>query len=106
MHPNLTIIIPIYNVERYLDKCLSSIVSNNFHDFTYEVIIVDDESPDSSIDIAEKYASKYENFTIFRQINKGLGGARNTGIDKANGEYVFFLDSDDYLINNKLKNVL
>jgi len=106
MHPNLSIIIPIYNVERFLDKCLSSIVSNNFQDFTYEVIIVDDESPDSSIDIAEKYASKYENFTIVRQINKGLGGARNTGIDKADGEYVFFLDSDDFLINNKLVAVL
>lgn len=98
-----SIIVPVYNVEKYLPRCLDSILKQDFDD--YEIIAVDDESPDNSIDILQKYQKKSEKLTIVRQKNKGLGGARNTGIKKAKGEYLIFLDSDDYIASNMLKSL-
>jgi glycosyltransferase involved in cell wall biosynthesis len=90
----LSIIIPIYNVEKYLDQCLQSIVGVN----DIEIILVNDYSPDNSTTIAEEYVSQHSNITlIHHDINRGLGAARNTGIDHATGKYIMFLDSDDYL---------
>lgn len=90
-----SIIIPVYNVQQYLNECLDSVVSQNFKD--YEVIMVDDGSTDDSGKICDEYAAKYEQFIIFHQNNKGLSSARNYAIEHANGEYLIFLDSDDYM---------
>ncbi|MBO5376516.1 MAG: glycosyltransferase [Bacilli bacterium] len=88
--PKFSIIIPVYNVEKYIKKCLDSISSQSFKD--YEVIIVNDGTKDNSIEIAKKY-----NFKIVNQENKGLSEARNTGVKNSSGEYLLFLDSDDYI---------
>lgn len=92
----LSIIVPIYNVEKYIDKCLDSIVSQTFLD--YEVILVNDGSSDSSLQIAEGYRKKYPNLIkIYSKVNGGLSDARNYGINFANGEFLAFIDSDDFL---------
>lgn len=99
---NLSIIVPMYNVEKYIAKCIESIVNQLWKELTYEIIIVNDASPDNSLDIALEFQTKYSNIKIVSQENKGLGGARNTGIYNAQGNYLFFLDSDDFLINDEL----
>lgn len=96
--PKISVIIPFYNVEKYLRKCLESVRCQTFQDF--EVIMVNDESPDNSICIAKEFLSKDNRFKIINQKNKGLGGARNTGILEAKGEFLFLLDSDDYIKEN------
>jgi len=99
---NISFIIPVYNVEKYVSKAILSIIDNDWQDYIYEIVLVDDESPDNSVDVINALISQYPNHNIklISQINKGLGGARNTGLLYAKGEYVFFLDSDDYLVNN------
>jgi len=94
-NPKASIIIPVYNVEAYLEKCLDSAISQTLKDI--EIIVVNDESTDNSLDIAQSYAANDPRIIIIDQKNKGLGGARNSGIDAAQGEYLFFLDSDDYI---------
>lgn len=92
----LSIIVPIYNVEKYIAKCLDSIVNQTFLDF--EVVLVNDGSTDSSLKIAEEYRNKYPNLIkIYSKVNGGLSDARNYGIEYANGEFLAFIDSDDYL---------
>lgn len=98
--PSLSIIIPIYNVEAYLKQCLDSILVDN--SFTGQVICVNDGSTDGSAAILEEYAAKYKNIEIITQLNAGLSAARNAGFDRATGEYVFFLDSDDWVLPNSL----
>ena len=98
---DVSVIVPVYNVEKYIEKCVKSIIKQTFHNF--EVIIIDDESPDNSIDIVKKMTKKDDRFKIISQKNRGLGGARNTGIDNAKGEYLFFLDSDDYIEEDTLE---
>lgn len=98
---DVSVIVPVYNVEKYIGKCIESIIKQTFHNF--EVIIIDDESPDNSIDIVKKMTKKDDRFKIISQKNRGLGGARNTGIDNAKGEYLFFLDSDDYIEEDTLE---
>lgn len=94
MNVDISVIIPVYNVEKYLRKCLDSVLNQDFDSF--EVIIVDDGSTDSSIKTAKEYADKYQNkIKLIVQENKGLGGARNTGIEAAQGKYIIFVDSDD-----------
>lgn len=113
-----SVIVPVYNVERYIEECLESIVNQDYPANDFEVIIIDDCSPDSSIQIAGKFRQKYHNIRILSHSkNKHLGGARNTGIRQAKGEYLFFLDSDDkwedshilktfnFLINKQKHNV-
>ncbi|QDP85822.1 glycosyltransferase [Chryseobacterium sp. SNU WT5] len=102
----ITIIIPCYNVERYIAKCISSVFQQDLHEDEFEVIIVDDDSPDGSLAIAREVTQNRKNITIISQENKGLGGARNTGVLNATGEYLLFLDSDDWLLPNVLKNLL
>ena len=99
---SLSIIVPIYNVEKFLHKCLDSIIQSEWDDILYEIIIVNDSSPDGSLHIANNYAKEYNFITVISQDNKGLGGARNTGIRNANGDYILFLDSDDFLLPDKL----
>ena len=93
--PNISVIVPVYNVERFLARCLDSILGQNLHDI--EVICVDDGSPDDSIRILRSYAARDARIKIIRQENRGLGGARNTGIEAASGEYIGFVDSDDWV---------
>lgn len=93
--PKISLIVPVYNVEIYLRKALDSIVSQTFKDV--EVILVNDGSTDSSYDILQEYAKKYDNFIILNKENGGLSDARNAGLKIAKGEYIAFLDSDDYL---------
>ena len=95
MKPAVSIVVPVYNVEAYLEKCLDSLVNQNFDN--YEVIIVNDGSTDKSKEIAQRYENKYSNVVLIDQKNKGLGGARNTGIEAVKGEYILFVDSDDYI---------
>lgn len=91
----ITVIVPVYNVEKYLRQCLESIVQQSYKNI--EVIMVDDGSTDESGAVCEEYASSYKNFFVLHQKNAGLGMARNGGLQKAKGKYVMFLDSDDYI---------
>jgi glycosyltransferase involved in cell wall biosynthesis len=100
----VSIIIPIYKVEGYIEKCLESVFSQKYHDF--EVILVDDASPDKSIEIANTTISKINHLNrnvtyVTHTINRGLSAARNSGIDVASGDYIYFLDSDDELYDNE-----
>lgn len=95
MEPKVSIIVPVYNVERYLPRCLDSLVGQTLRDV--EIICVDDESPDRSLSILERYAARDGRIRIISQKNKRQGGARNTGLDAARGEWVAFIDSDDWI---------
>lgn len=93
-----SIIVPVYNVENYIEKCLESIMKQTYKD--YEVIVVNDGTKDNSMDIVKKYPVK-----IIEQENQGLSVARNTGVKHAKGEYIIFLDSDDYIEENLLEEI-
>lgn len=99
--PTISVIIPFYNVESYIVKCIESVKNQTFTDF--ECILIDDESPDRSKEIAQQCIVNDHRFRIISQKNKGLGGARNTGIDNAKGEWIAFLDSDDWWESNFLE---
>lgn len=90
-------IVPVYNVEDFVEKCLDSLVKQKANNFDYEIIIVNDGSTDNSIQKCSKYLQKYKNIILINQINSGLGEARNTGIRNASGEYIICIDSDDYI---------
>ena len=96
--PKFSIIIPVYNVEKYLKKCLDSIKNQSYKD--YEVIIVNDGSTDNSKDILDEY-----DYKVINQKNQGLSVARNNGVKKATGEYLIFVDSDDYIEKDLLKEI-
>lgn len=98
MKGKLSIIIPVYNDEDYLKRCLDSIISLNYHDL--EVILVDDGSTDSSLSIMRNYAHHNECIKIISQPNRGVSSARNMGLSVATGEYVMFVDADDYLLSS------
>lgn len=91
----LSVIVPVYNVENYIEKCINSLQKQTFKNF--EVLVIDDESQDKSIEIVKNLIDNDKRFKVISQRNKGLGGARNTGIENATGKYLFFLDSDDYI---------
>lgn len=97
----ISIIIPAYNVEEYLSVCLASIVEQNSLDL--EVLIVDDGSTDNTNKIAISYQEKYSNIRVVTQQNQGVSQARNIGIKEACGEYLFFVDADDKLLPNAIK---
>jgi glycosyltransferase involved in cell wall biosynthesis len=103
---NLSVIIPIFNVEKYVEKCVNSLLNNDLKINEYEIIIVDDGSKDNSLFIVNELAKQHSNIKIISQKNKGLGGARNTGINNSIGEYLLFLDSDDWYLPNTLKNCI
>lgn len=96
-------IVPVYNTSKYLKKCLDSLVKQTFKDF--EIIIVNDGSTDNSSNIISKYQDTYKNIKVINQKNEGLSMARNNGVKEANGEYLIFIDSDDYVEKNLLKEV-
>ena len=93
--PKVSVIIPVYNVEKYLKQCLDSVVNQTLKDI--EIICIDDGSADNSIEILKEYAQKDNRFIILEQENQGAGAARNKGLSIATGEYVHFMDSDDWI---------
>ena len=103
---DISIIIPMYNVAKYLEKCVASIYEQNFKPNTFEIIMVNDESPDNSLEVANTLALKHDVIKIISQKNKGLGGARNTGIENATGRYLIFLDADDWLMPNTVNEII
>lgn len=93
--PKVSVIIPVYNVEKYLSQCLDSLVNQTLSDI--EIICIDDGSSDKSFEILQEYANKDSRIKIFKQENQGAAVARNNGLDKATGDYLYFMDSDDYI---------
>ncbi len=91
----VSVIIPVYNVEKYLRRCLDSVLCQTFSE--WEAICVNDGSPDNSADILDEYAARDSRFKIITQKNGGLSDARNTGMKHATGEYILYLDSDDFI---------
>lgn len=100
----ISIIVPVYNVEEYIDKCLNTLVKQTIDD--YEIIVIIDGSKDNSIEIVKKYKKEYPNLIKYYETeNKGLSSARNLGLSKSTGEYVGFVDSDDYVSKNMFKDL-
>ena len=100
----LSIIVPVYNVENYLCACVESILKQTIQNI--EIILVDDGSTDKSGDICDKYAKLHSNINVIHKKNEGLGLARNSGLDNARGEFVGFVDSDDYISNKMYEKLL
>ena len=98
----LSFIVPIYNVEQYLLKCVDSLLNQDMPLSEYEIILVDDGSPDACPQICDEYAAGHENIRVVHRENGGLSAARNSGIEVAQGEYICFVDSDDYWEPNRL----
>ena len=100
----LSFVIPMYNVGKFIKKCLNSILTQE-HVFLsqFEVIVVNDGSQDNSLSLAKEYEDYFQNFTIINQSNQGLSAARNAGFAMAKGEYVWFVDSDDWIASNSLE---
>lgn len=95
MKPLLTVVIPVYNVEKYLNRCIESILLQEWKN--YDILLVDDGSTDRSPQICDDYVQAYDFISVIHKENGGLSEARNTGISQAKGEYVYFPDSDDWL---------
>ena len=98
-----SVIIPVYNVEKYIDRCLKSIISQYYDDL--EIIVIDNGSTDSSGSICDTYASEYSNISVYHIENHGVSAARNFGLAKAQGEFICFVDADDYLVGNLFSNM-
>lgn len=99
-----TIIVPVYKVEKYIDRCINSIVNQTYRDL--EIIIIDDGSPDHCPKICDEWAKKDNRIQVIHKENNGLGMARNTGIENASGEYILFIDSDDYIALDTIERVM
>lgn len=93
-----SVIIPVYNVEKYINRCVKSILSQRYNDL--EIIVIDNGSTDRSGSICDTYASEYSNISVYHIENHGVGSVRNFGLSKARGEFIYFVDSDDYLVGN------
>lgn len=102
--PILSLIIPVYNVSSYIVRCMNSICIQNNPNI--EILIINDETPDDSIEKILPYCKLYKNIKIVHQINKGLGGARNTGLRVAKGDYIWFIDSDDEIVKDSIEFIL
>ena len=99
----LSYIVPVYKVEKYLEECVNSVLNQTYKNI--EIILVDDGSTDSSGDMCDCFAKKNDNIRVIHQKNGGLSVARNIGLSCAKGEYVYFLDSDDYIAEDALENL-
>lgn len=100
-NPAISVVIPVYNQERYVGKCIRSVLSQSFQDF--EVILVNDGSKDMSLNVCQGYTEKDRRITIIDKQNQGVAQARKDGVLKAKGDYIFFLDSDDYIATKALE---
>lgn len=101
--PKISVIVPVYNVEKYLNRCVDSILNQTFEDF--ELILVNDGSPDNCGNICDEYAQKDNRVKVIHKKNGGVSSARNVGIDIAQGEYIMFVDSDDWINENMLNDM-
>lgn len=99
--PKISVVVPVYNCEKYLSRCVQSLIAQDFCDF--ECHLIDDGSTDSSPALCDEVCKKDSRFMVFHQKNGGVSHARNTGILKACGEYIVFLDGDDFLEPNTLR---
>lgn len=97
----ISIIVPVYNTEAFISKCIESILAQSYNDF--ELLLIDDGSTDNSGIICDKYSDIDKRIKVFHKKNAGVGAARNTGIEKANGQYITFIDSDDYIDSHYLE---
>lgn len=104
MTPRLSVIVPFYNVERYIYDCLESIARQTYTDF--EVVLVDDGSPDDCVQIAKEFCNRDPRFHLIRQENQGLGPARNTGVEHSSGEFIAFVDSDDLVTRHAYQRMI
>jgi glycosyltransferase involved in cell wall biosynthesis len=104
MNTLVSVIIPIYKVEAYLQQCIESVVNQSFHNL--EIILVDDGSPDNCPAICDEYAKKDNRIKIIHKENGGLSDARNAGLDLASGDYIFFVDSDDFITTNCIQELV
>ena len=102
----LSIIIPMYNVEQYVERCLKSCIDQDLSDTDYEIIVVNDGSPDNSLKIAEDISSKCRNMKVINKDNGGLSSARNIGLSYAVGDYIWFIASDDWIESNCLQSLM
>ena len=102
--PEVSIIVPVYNAEAYLEKCINSILAQCFKDF--ELLLIDDGSKDKSGEICDKYASLDNRIQVFHKQNNGVSSARNIGLDRAKGKWITFIDSDDWIDNTYLDSFL
>lgn len=102
----LSIIIPVYNVEEYIEKCVNSLQQQDIPKNEYELIIINDGSPDNSREIVLRLMKQFNNIVFINQENKGVSRARNSGIDKAKGKYLLFIDPDDYVVPDTLGKIL
>ena len=98
-----SVIVPVYNVENYLPRCIDSLLAQNYVDL--EILLIDNGSKDQSGQICEDYAAQFSNITAYHIPNKGVGSARNFGLSKAKGEFICFVDADDYLVGNLFSDV-
>lgn len=103
MSLKLSVIVPTYNVEKYIRRCLESLYFQDIDHSLYEIIIVNDGSTDQSLNIVEELTAKWKNIKIISQDNAGLSEARNSGLQSAQGEYIWFVDSDDWIEPNSLQ---
>ena len=102
----LSIVIPIYNAEKYLEECLESVINQEVLSGKYEIICIDDGSTDNSNLILEKYNKQIDNLTVFHQNNSGVSVARNRGLELAKGTYIWFVDADDFISINAIELLL
>ena len=102
----LSIIVPVYNVEKYLDDCLNSLTRQNISKHMYEIICVDDGSSDNSGKILDEYATIHANMKVFHKSNGGVSSARNIGLNNARGEYIWFVDADDVIARHSIPYVI
>lgn len=98
MNSIISIIIPVYNAEKTLSRCVNSILNQTFQD--WELLLIDDGSTDRSGELCDEYASKDQRIKVFHKTNGGVSSARNIGLDYAKGEWITFIDSDDYIYDN------
>ena len=96
MQPRISIIVPVYNAEEYLERCISSLRSQTLEDI--EIILVDDSSKDSSLEICNKAAAEDSRIKVIHKVNEGAGKARNAGLAVATGDYIGFVDCDDFVV--------
>lgn len=105
-HPILSIIIPLYNCERYIKQCLDSIFRQEMNESEFEVIVIDDGSKDNGYSLASEYAKSHLNIRVVKQENQGVACARNNAIKQAKGDFITFVDADDMLVSGSLKTLV
>ena len=105
-HPILSIIIPLYNCEKYIKQCLDTIFRQEMNESEFEVIVIDDGSKDSGYSLASEYAKRHQNILVIKQENQGVACARNNALEKATGDYITFVDADDMLVSGSLSTLI